>query len=57
MKSLICGNWFKNNTNELIYKSETQISQSNYGYQRGNVGGSDRLRDWVYHIHTTMYIM
>ena len=37
----------KNDTNELIYKTETdsQISKSNLQYQRGNVGGSDKLGD------------
>ena len=26
-----------------------------YGYQRGNVGGSDKLGDWDWHRHTTIY--
>ena len=35
---------FLNDTNELIYKTETdsQISKP-YGYQRGNMAGRDRL--------------
>ena len=39
---------FKNDTNELIYKTETasQISKSNLSHQQGNIGGSDELRDW-----------
>ena len=33
----------------LFYQKQT------YGYQRGNVGGSDQLGDWDWHIHTTIY--
>ena len=47
----------KNNTNELIYKTETdsQTSKQTYGYQRENVGGRDKLAVWDSHIHTTIY--
>ena len=45
-------------TNELIYKiKKIHISQSQTsGYQRGNVGGSDKLGGWNEHIHTTICI-
>ena len=51
-------NLIKNYTNELIYKiKKTHISQNQTsGYQRGNVGGSDKLGGWNDHIHSTMYI-
>ena len=44
----MCNQIFKNDTNELIYKTETasQISKSNLSYQQGNIGESDELRDW-----------
>ena len=47
----------KNNTNELIYKTETdsQTSKQTYGYQRENVGGRDKLAVLDSHIHTTIY--
>ena len=34
----------KDDTNELTYKTDTdsQILKTNYGYQRGKVGGRDR---------------
>ena len=40
--------FFKNDINELIYKTETdpQISKKTYGYQRGNMGGRDKLGAW-----------
>ena len=34
----------KNDTNELIYKTDSQTSKTNYGYQRGNVGGEGQIR-------------
>ena len=37
--SLYTGNLEKNDTNELIYKTESQ----NYGYQRVKVEGRDKL--------------
>ena len=39
---------FLNDINELIYKTETdsQISKKNYGYQRGNMAGTDKLGAW-----------
>ena len=37
----------KNHTNELIYKTETdKLRKQTYGYQRGKVGGRDKLGDW-----------
>ena len=37
----------KNDGNELIYKTETLRFQNQiYGYQRGNMGESDKLGDW-----------
>ena len=41
-------NLTKNDTKELIYKTETnsQISKSNLGLQRGNHGGRDKLGAW-----------
>ena len=41
-------NLIKNNTNDLFTKQkQTHRSQNHtYGYQRGNVGGSDKLGDW-----------
>ena len=38
----------KYDINELIYETETdsQTSKTNLRYQRGNVGGSDKLGDW-----------
>ena len=46
MISLTCG-IYKNDTNELIYKTErdSQTQKTNYGYQRGK-GGRDKLRVW-----------
>ena len=48
---------FKKDTNELIYKTETdlQISKQTYSYQRGNLGGRDKSGAWDEHTHTTMY--
>ena len=39
---------FKSDTNELIYKtvSNLQISKGNYGYQRGNTGERDKSGAW-----------
>ena len=35
---------FKNDTNELIYKTEThRFQKQTYGYQRGNAVGRDKL--------------
>ena len=50
-------NLIKNDTNEFIYKTETdlRISKTNYGYQRGNMGGRDKSGAWDEHIHTAIY--
>ena len=47
----------KNDTNELIYKTETdlQYRKQTYGYQRGNMVGRDKLGAWDWHIHTTIH--
>ena len=38
----------KNDTNELIYKTEadSQTQKTTYGYQRGKVVGRDKLGGW-----------
>ena len=47
----------KNDTNELIYKTETtlQISETNLWLQKGNLGGRDNSGAWDEHIHTTIH--
>ena len=47
----------KNNTNESVYKSETdsQTQKANYGYQRGKKGWSGKLLVWDLQIQTTIY--
>ena len=46
----------KNHTNELIYKTETdKLRKQTYGYQRGKVGGRDRLGVWDWYIYTTVF--
>ena len=39
MISLICGSQFKNERNELIYKTDSQISKSNLWLPKGKCGG------------------
>ena len=41
-------NRIKNDTDELIYKTETdsQTSKNKHGYQRGKVGERDKLGVW-----------
>ena len=46
-------NLIKNDTNELIYKAETDSDFKNK-LQRGNVGVRDKLGIWDEHIHTTI---
>ena len=36
-------------------KQTHRLYKQMYGYQRGNVGGRDKLGVWDYHIHTTIY--
>ena len=46
----------KNDTNELITKQKQTHRRRKqiYGYQRGKVGGRDKLGVWDWHIHTTI---
>ena len=46
----------KNDTNELIYKTETDslTQRTNYGYKRGKAG-RDKLGVWDEQIQTTIY--
>ena len=44
----------KNDTNELIYKTETDL-ENRPGYQRRNVERRDELGVWDWHIHTTIF--
>ena len=38
---------FKNDTDELIYKTETDLQiLKTYGYQKGNVGRRDKSGAW-----------
>ena len=46
-------NLIKNDTNELIYKAETDSDFKNK-LQRGNVGVRDKLGIWDEHRHTTI---
>ena len=41
-------NFFKNDTNELTYKTETdlEISKTNLGLPKGKMGGSDKSGAW-----------
>ena len=42
--------------NLFTTQKQTQRSQNQTcGYQRGNMTGSDKLRDWDWHIHMTIY--
>ena len=47
----------KNDTNELIYKAETdsQTCEQTYGYQRGSMEGRDRLGIWDWLVHTAIF--
>ena len=46
----------KNDTNEFIYKTETDSQRKQaYGYQRGKGVGRDKLGVWDKNIHTTIY--
>ena len=50
-------NPIKNNTKELIHKTETDsnVSKQNLWLPKGNVGGRDKLGGWDLHICTTAY--
>ena len=47
----------KNDTNEFIYKTETdsQASKTDLRLQKGTHEGRDKLGVWDYHIHSTIY--
>ena len=46
----------KNGTEEIAKEKHTQrFWNQTYGYQRGNVGGREKLRVWRRHIPTTIY--
>ena len=49
----------KNDTDELIYKTETdsQTSKTNLWLKKGKVKGRDRLGAWNRHKHTIVYGM
>ena len=49
-------NFLKNGTNELIYKTETdlQILETMYGYQWRNIGRA-KSGAWNEHPHSTTY--
>ena len=48
----------KNGTNKLIYKTEieSQIQKTNMITMGGRGGRRDKLGDWDWHIHATIYI-
>ena len=53
-----CRTWFlKNDTNELIYKTETvlQILKTNLWLPKGKFGGKDKSGTWDEHTQTTLY--
>ena len=39
-------NLIKNDTNEVLQNRNRLPGNQIYGYQRGNMGGSDKLGDW-----------
>ena len=45
----------KNDTSELICKTEKDHRHRNYGYQRGNGGRREKLEGGDWHIYTTVY--
>ena len=47
----------KNNTNELIYKTETdsQTERMNLWLPEGKGGRRDRLGVWDWHVHTAIF--
>ena len=50
-------NLTKNDTNEVVYKTETdsQTSKTNLQLPKGKGGWTDRLGVWDWHIHTTIF--
>ena len=56
--SFVESNFKKNNTNELIHKTETdiQISKTNLGYQRGNMWAGGINQELGMNIYTLPYI-
>ena len=50
-------NFLKNETNELIYKIETDLQtwKTNLWLAKGKHGGRDKSGAWNEHIHTTIY--
>ena len=59
MTSLICGILKKNDTNEPIYKTETDLQTQRMNLWlpggKGWVGASDRLEVWDGHVHTVVF--
>ena len=58
--SFVESNFLKNDTNELIHKTETdiQISKNKLRLPKGKyVGGRGKSGAWDEHIHTTTYKM
>ena len=49
----------KNGTNELIYKTETnlQMLKTNLWLPKGKCGGWDKSGVWDEHTHTTIYMI
>ena len=56
MRSLISES-NKNYTKNLFTKQKQiqRFQNQTYGYQRGSVGGRDKLGGWEGHIHMTIY--
>ena len=46
MVSLVRNLIFLNDINELIYKTDSQISKTNLQLLKGKCGGRDKLRAW-----------
>ena len=55
--SLICGNWKKNDTNELIYKIKTvsQTEETNLWLPKGIGGAGGEIGVWI-NIYKLLYI-
>ena len=53
----MASNFLKNDTNELIYKIETdlEISKTNLWLPKGKRRGRDKLGAWDEHTHNTTY--
>ena len=41
--------------NLFTKQTDSQISKSSLWLPKGKCGGSDKLGDWDWHIHTTIY--